>query len=282
MRRSRGSRRGLQRGVQRHKIARRCTEESFDEGEEAARNSKTLYIWRKELDKTLDKWRGRCAEAFLFLCYKLCLVALTVSSNGRIRPAALWTRIIQILIHTLVGCSVVYKILVSSNQVGTVGLDFVTFLCITVTLPQVVGICVGSNAIFRPRLTMGVINSSVDMRSYLAELRAGRPPPTSSATSIQVIMTAVGVTFAIFGLALFSLYFTSAPIFTIDMLQTAGVISIQDSSLPEWLLRILFLPAELFQYGVPLSCYTYSAHIVMQELGLMDVYIKELRYMLHR
>ena len=279
MRRSRGRNRGLQRGVQRHKIAGKITEEngSEDEEEVGLNNTSKLYISRKQLDKSLGKWCQQCFEAYSFVCYKLCLVALTKGSDGRIQPAKIWKRIIQVIIYTLIGSTVAFKMYVSFHRVGTTGkLDLGTFLCFSAGLGQIVGVCVGSSAIFRPRVTMEVINGWVDMRSYLTKLRNGRPPPTSFSASMQVILTTVGTTFSIFALASFSLYFTSVPAFTIDMIRAAGL-SILNDSLPEWLWRVLLLPVELFQYGVPLAPYAYSGHIMMQEIGLMKVYVNELR-----
>ena len=278
MRRSRGRRRGLSRGVQRHKISAKVSADDGDsDDEDEPKNWKNPFIQRRKLNKLLDKWSQDCFRAYSFICYNLCLVALVKGSDGRIQFASLWRRIIQIIIYTYICFTMIYKIFVSFHRVMTTGrLDFVTFLCVSAGLAQIVGICVSSSALFRPKLTMDVINSWVDMRAYIEILRNGRPLPSSLAASMQVIMTTVGTSFSIFGLALFSLYFTSVPIFTIDMLKAAGV-CMPDSSLPQWLWRVVLLPAEFVQFGVPLAPYGYAAHVMILEVGVMREYINELR-----
>ena len=91
-----------------------------------------------------------------------------------------------------------------------------------------------------------------------------------------MLLTVGGGLVAIPAFTALSLYFDSVPIFMVPTLEQFGILS-GSAGLWRLLWQLVFYPLELLMYGLPILLMTLSSHFLTIQLGIMKLFINQLR-----
>ena len=131
----------------------------------------------------------------------------------------------------------------------------------------------------RPCETMDVLSSHPQILSCVQEIRNGKPrliPFHDISASIQVMaLVLVGQGIA-FGAAIISLIWNNLPVCLFPMAESVGIIPSPD--VPRFAWQLAFLPLEYLAYLPPMFMATFTASIIVAEVAVLQLYLKELRY----
>src|SRR4051794_29629366 len=97
IRRSKGRQRGIERGVQRHKIRGERSQPAHNNAASAG------------IEHLIRHWAESCCRTTTSLSQNLCIVPLVTGPDGRVSVAPLWRRGIHVTITLALGLSTVHK-----------------------------------------------------------------------------------------------------------------------------------------------------------------------------
>lgn len=155
-------RRGIQRGVQRHKIgAKRVTEKvtflvklvyttGLDSGH--------IYLAAKYLTEYLQK-----------VCTLCCIIPIELSSRGQYKPAPLWKRNIHYVLALFYLSFLLYKIYITMRVLLFEDLTGATFLCACSAIALAVGISGSLGTSWTTTEALGVLNSFESLKKSMGE-----------------------------------------------------------------------------------------------------------------
>ena len=152
-----------------------------------------------------------------------------------------------------------------------------TFMCISLCLIYLVAFMIGLGIWAQPEETMDLLNSWPDILACLEEIREG-PSPTpfdDMSTTLKVIavfLVSQGIAFAA---GLLSLIMSNLPICFFPMAEKYGLIS--QGIMPRFGWQLLFFPLEYFSYVPPVFIGPFSGGILLTLMGVLKIYLEEVR-----
>ena len=153
-----------------------------------------------------------------------------------------------------------------------------TFICVSLFLVHLVAFMVSLGVLVRPCETMDVLNSHPAILSCIQEIRHGAPrlsPFNDISASLQVIAAVLEAQFIAFGTAIISLLWNNLPVCFFPMAESVGLIP--SGALPRFPWQLVFFPLEYVAYLPPMFMAPFTGSIIVAELGVLKLYLKELR-----
>ena len=279
VRKSKGRRRGIRRGVQRNKLrSPHLTEEGL-EGTDAVRlpmmDSKS-HVVRAFASKWAEKVFSRTSS----LCCNLCLVPFVKGHNGCFELAPLWRRIIHYGIVALLLLTCVHKFVMTILAftvlpVGTVA----STLSYTGFQLQITAMGMGSGFIFFPSLSCELLNSWNHVLSEVASRlgQSPRTPWTYFSSGFQVLIAVVGCIVAAITMPCLSVLFPTTPIFLFPSLKIAGLIDLTDDYFSTIVMRIICSPFDFGVYALAITLMCFGCTFIVSEVGLLKAVVNGLR-----
>ena len=285
VRKSNGRRRGIQNGVQRHKLRSQPLNEEDWEGTDAnptsEGQSRTGTLRSKNNVWILaSHWAEKCFTVTSDLGCALCLVPLVKGDEGCFRVASLWRRCINAMTMTLLAVTCTHKLVATIMAftimpVGTIArvLSYAGFLL------QMTTMSVGMSLVFMPYLSCELLNGWSPTISQAAS-RLGlayRSPWTYPSCSIQVLSTAAASVICVFVFPLLSIVFPTAPIFLFPSLKASGMVSTREDWLAELALQFGCCIFDVCNYGACLILTCFGSSVIFSEIGFQKAFIDLLR-----
>ena len=154
-----------------------------------------------------------------------------------------------------------------------------TFICVSLFVIHFVAFMVSLGTLARPRQTMDVLNSNPGILSCVEEIRHGKPclsPFHDVSASLQVIAMAFVTQGIAFAAAIASLIWSDLPVCFFPIAENVGLIA--SGALPRFAWQLLFFPLEYLAYLPPMFIAPFTANVIIAELGVLKLYLTELRY----
>ena len=264
---SNGKKRGIQRGVGKHKIQSRPTDSAAQHGKKYLDVSGIGFA---ELGRKCFELTFRGAEYF-------CLAPFTRTLNGEYVPLDLRQRTRHYVALSIVYALTLQKTWGTLEMVISEELRLETFMCISLYLvwsaPSMV--CLGIWA--RPQEAMDLLNSWPKILSCLEEIEGETAPSPFDSNSASV--KAIGLNVALQGTAvaagLVTIIFDNLPICFLQVGNRFGLIP--DGILPHFWWQLIFSPLEHFIHVAPMLCTGFTVGILVISLGVLKVYTGKLR-----
>ena len=264
--RSTGKKRGIQRGVAKHKIRSKPLAANF------AGEWKVLGL-KESVYFLLGK---RCFDFWFYWSEKLYLAPFTRTATGQYVPLDrgsklahnfAWFLMFLILLHKSWGLAVI--LLYEELKVET-------FMCISHFLACFIPFCISFGTILRPQETMDLLNSWPHILSCLKELRKNVPSPFDDVSLACKLMAVLVVTQgAAASAALFSLAFSSLPTTYFCTAERLGLVP--EGLLRRFLWQLIFFPLECATYFPPMIIASLSGSIILIIVGIYRIYTMELK-----
>ena len=282
VRKSKGRRRGIPNGVQRHKLqSQALTVQRWDAN--ATDPSLSTVGQLKSTNGVValgSRWAQKGFNMTSSLCCGLCLVPFMKSDDGRFRVASLWRRSINAMIMALLFVTCVHKLFATIlvftiMPVGTIAavLSYAGFHL------QMTTMCAGIGFLFLPSLSCQVLNSwSPTILQAASRLRLAYKSPWSYASSsIQVLstMAAGGVCVSVF--PLLSFIFPNVPIFLFPSLKASCLVNVRDAWLTELAVKLGCWVFDVGIYAACLALVCFTNQFIVSEIGFQKALIDLLR-----
>ena len=264
--RSTGKKRGIQRGVAKHKIRSKALNGTPGGGRIFLGIEESAYF----------SWGKRCFDFWFFCCQKLYLAPFTRTATGQYVPwdgkskhihYFTWFLMFLILLHKAWGLSI---ILLYEE------LKMETFLCISLFLVYFVPFCVSLGVIARPKETMDLLNSWPIILSCLKEVRHDVSSPFDDMSEafelIALLLMTQGIAVTA---ALLSLAFSTLPTCYFPLLERMGLIP--EAVLPRFGWQLIFFPLEYATSLPAMLIGAFAGSIVLIVVGVFNIYTNELR-----
>ena len=236
---TRGRRRGIKKGVERHKIG----SQPFTEESSAETNTCDAHVSLSSAGRKLIKmrvlasqWAGKSFKVTSRLCCALCIVPFIRDKDGRFEVASAWRRSINAMIMALLFVTCVQKLVVNVMAltimpVGTTATvpSYAGFHLQMTTMGTAVGF------VFLPSLSCELFNSW-NPTIWQAGCRLGvtcPSPLTYLSSSVQVLSTVGASGVCVFIFPLLQLVFPNVPIYLFPSLKASGLVCITDGGVKE-------------------------------------------------
>ena len=263
--RSTSKKRGIQRGVAKHKIKSKALK--LKEGERTVLGvAESFYV----------STAAKCFEFWFYCCGKLYLAPFTRTESGEYVPldrksklihSFVWLAKLLMLLHKLVGTVVILL---------REGLKIETFMCTSHLLIYLVSFCISLGMIARPKETIDLLNSWPYILSCLKEIRKDVPSPfddLSAALKIMAVLVATqGIAVAA---ALLTLAFSTLPTCYFPAAEYLGLIP--DGMLPRFAWQLMFFPMEYLTYLPPMLSTPLCGSLFLILVGVHRMVGHELR-----
>lgn len=153
-----------------------------------------------------------------------------------------------------------------------------TFMCVSLFVIHFAAcmICLGMWA--RPKETMELLNSWPQILACLEEIQGDGRPPTpfdNMSTSLKVIACFLVTQGIALATGILSLLFSNLPACFFPMADKYGLIP--EGVLPRFGWQLVFFPLEYFSYVPPMFAAPFSAAILLTLMGVLQVYLDQLR-----
>ena len=263
--RSTGKKRGIQRGVARHKIQSKAVK-----GKETA---------RRILGVEESVWfsvGGKCFDFWFYWCEKLYLVPFTRTAGGIYVALDRKSQVIHYFVWFLKFLMLLHKAWGLGTMLVYEELKIETFMCISLFLIYFVSICISLGVVGRPKETMDLLNSWPYILSSLKELRNDVPSEFEDLSEafelVAQLLASQGVALAA---ALLSLAFSTLPTCYFPAIESLGLIP--EGVLPRFAWQLIFFPLEYATYIPPMLIVPLNTSISLILVGVYRIYITELR-----
>lgn len=164
--RSTGKRRGIQRGVAKHRIQSKSLEGSEIE--------RTVFGIGESVYFSLGR---RCFDFWFSWCDRLQLVPFTRTATGEYVALDKTRKLIHYSVWFLMFLVLLHKVARLSLMLFHEKLQVETFMCISLFLVYFVAFCISPGVVAQPKETMDVLNSWPFLLSCLKELGNDVPSP---------------------------------------------------------------------------------------------------------
>ena len=285
VRKSKGRRRGIQNGVQRHKLRSQPLAEDDWVEIEANPTSSNLYTVgllksKNNVWAVASHWAQKCFTVASSLGCTLCLVPLVKGDDGRFRVASLWRRSINGMIMALLAVTCGHKLVATilaftTMPVGTIAkvLSYAGFHL------QMTTMSVGMSLVFMPCLSCELLNGWSPTISQAAS-RLGLPyrsPWTYASCSIQILSTTAASVICVSVFPLLSLVFRNAPIFLLPSLKASGLVCVRDDWVTELALQFGCCLFDVCIYAACLTLTCFGSSVIFSEIGFQKALVDLLR-----
>lgn len=268
---STGRKRGIARGVGKHKIRSKDPEAEQDGDTDESflgfRRSALLASGQKSFDIL---FRG--TELFHLAPFKRTLTGQYVPLNfkQKIRHYAAVGIAVSLMLQKFIGVA---------ELVLFEELKIETFMCLTLFVIHFAACMISVGMWARPQETMDLLNSWSKILGCLEEIREeGRPPPTpfdDMSTSLKVVAVFLVTQGVALGAGLLSLAFSNLPACLFPMAEKYGLIP--PGVLPRFGWQFVFFPLEYFSCIPPMFCAPFTAAILLTLMGVLKVYLEQVR-----
>ena len=263
---STGRKRGIQRGVGKHKIQSKAV---------GARPGEDGFLG---IGRSVYFALGlKCFELLYRGTEFFHLVPFKRNANGEYVPLDLKQKIWHYAALSLGSVLMLQKAWGTVELLLFEELKIQTFMCISLFLIYLVAFMIGLGIWARPQETMDLLNSWPKILACLAEIREGPPPmPFDDMSSALKIMTVFLVTQGIaFAAGLLSLIMSNLPICFFPMAEKYGLIP--EDVMPRFAWQLVFFPLEYFSYIPPMFIAPFSGGILLTLMGVLKIYLEEVR-----
>ena len=263
---STGRKRGMQRGVGKHKIRSKAIEARPGEDGFLGIRRSVYFAWGLKCFDLL--YRG--TEFFQLAPFRRTLSGEYVHLNSKQKTryyAALGIGFVLML----------QKLWGTAELLLFEELKIETFMCISLFLIYLVAFMIGLGIWARPQETMDLLNSWSKILACLEEIREG-PLPTpfdDMSTTLKVIAVFLVTQGIAFAAGLLSLIMSHLPICFFPMAEKYGLIP--EGILPRFCWQLVFFPLEYFSYIPPMFCAPFSGAILLTLMGVLKIYLEEVR-----
>ena len=274
--RSNGKRKGIQWGVQKHKIKSKAIETAVDGEEDVGNlpfeNRQLLGIPYERIFKIAEKFYG-----FLFrMCGKVFLVPFRQDEDGRYVPTDLKARLLHYVVLSIGFASMFHKVVACSKLVFAGQLDMRTFICLSVLLVDFVSWCVSLATIMRSEDMMDVLNGWVHVLDCI-RAKTGRQlsPFCDLSTSLKVIagtLVTQGIALAV---GINSILFRDMPVCWLTVANNLGWIP--HGVIPYFVWQLLFFPLEMALSLPPMFSASFGGITFLVGLGVLKMFANEIR-----
>ena len=281
VKKSQGRRRGIPRGVLRHKLG---SWTSFPNGSEHKSGTGfSLSAYKSDSLKALATQGAEwCFNLTSRIRSTLCLIPVVVTEDTLcFAVAPFWRRVIHVLVMVFLFFTCLHKLIVAVVYfVGHYDTPTVAVLSCTGFQLQMTAVCAGIALVFMPYGSCELLNSWRVMLSEMASrlARPTRSPWSSFSSCFQVISTCVAPVIATFGFPLEGLVFPTTPIFVFGSLKSLGIFEFHtDNRTYEVGFRFVCFVTDVTIYGASLSLMSFSIASMLSEIGVLKVLVSELR-----
>ena len=263
--RTTGKKRGIQRGVAKHKIKSKAL---------SARGSDRTFLGVGE--QFYFSLARKCFEFWLYCCNKLHLASFTRNESGeyvlldqksQFIHYCVWSIKFVMLLHKTVGLVI---ILLREE------LNIKTFMCTSLFLIYFVSFCISFGMLARPKETIDVLNSCPLMLSCLKEFREDELSMFDNLSAalkiISVLIATQGIAIAA---ALLSLAFSTLPNCYFPTAEAFGLIP--EGVLPRFAWQLIFFPLEYMTYLPPMYSAPLAGSVLLILVGVVKTVGSELR-----
>ena len=266
---SRGKIRGIQRGVQKHKIR-------FSTPDEGG-----TLIERKISGRNLARIHALAELCWAYLvavCSTLCLIPLKPSATkqGHFEVGSLRKRLIHYSIVTAVLTLLSHTIVVSVDIMINQDINLKTYMCACYIVILFIASSACSASTLKTLEIQGVINSWGPILKQLEEI-SGNQPKLFNITNLCMKIIALTWIFHVcaFNASFFSLVFDSLPVCLYPTLKGIGLLP--KSNLPHVFWQIALYPLELLTLLLPMIATAFNLSVVAIGLEILRVYNSEMR-----
>ena len=267
--RSTGRKRGIQRGVAKHKIRSRPVAGKLEGERRLLGFAESVYFATSK----------RCFEFWFLWCDKLYLAPFTRSTAGVYVPSDWKRKLIHYVVWFIIFLSLLHKLWVLGRMLLYEELKVETFMCMSQFLVYFVPVCISLGVILRPKETMDLLNSWPLLFQSLKEVRDDIPSPFDNlSAALEIISTLVSTQVIALTMALFSLAFSTLPTCYFPAMENLGLIPA--GLLPRFCWQLIFFPLEYATYLPPMLIASLAGGIVLIETGVYKIYTAELRSVL--
>ena len=264
--RSIAKKRGIQRGVAKHKIRSQPLTDKPTYTRRILGIEESVYF-------SLGK---RCFDFWFFGSDKLYLTPFTKTGNGQYVPLdakakfghySAWFLMFLILVHQLGGVALI--VLCDELKIETI-------ICITLFLTHLMPFCFSFGTIFRPEETMDLLNSWSVILSCLKEVRGDVPSAFDDlSVALKLISGLLMTQLVAIIAALFSLAFSTLPTCYFPVMESVGLIP--EGLLPRFAWQLLLLPLE-YATALPAVLITaLTGTIILIAVAVHRIFLSELR-----
>ena len=264
-RRGTQKKRGVARGVAKHKISSKPLKLGNNE------KTRTVAGIRHSVFFALGK---SCFEFLLFCCHKLHLVPFTRTPSGQYVPLDGKNKVLYLIAWFLMFLMLVHK--VWGMVMGFLlyeGLEIETLFCVSLFLIYFVPVCVSLGVIVRPQETIDLLNA---WPLILSCLEHDVPSPYDDLSESLKLVAVLAATQAIpFPAVLGSLIFSTLP--TCYYPAAKNLDLIPEGTFPNFAWQLIFAPLEYVTYLPPMFPAAFSGSILLITAGVLKIYGQRLR-----
>ena len=283
VRKSRSRRKGIQNGVQCHKLRSRPLDPHDTEVELTNHTAFSLReVIRRpaELKRLVTHRAEQCFNLTSTICCILCLTPYLKDNNGRFGVTKSWRRAIHVVIMSLLCITCIHKLAVTMilfvmqhDTTTVMVLSYGSFHL------QFTTMCYALGFILMPSLSCVSLNNWNFMNSEVA-LRLGeipRSPWSSLSASLQVVFITVGLAVAFLIFPLLSFIFPTIPVFAFQSLKVSGLFEFPDDWLFNTAMQAICYMIDCSVYGSSVSLMGFSSQFVVTEIANLRTLFSDLR-----
>ena len=258
-----------QRGVGKHKILPKAIDQQKKDTSTLLGISKSSY----------SHCGAKCFDFLFHGCVIFHVVPFRRTPSGKYVPLDWKQKIAHYAVLSLWIVLTVQKPFVILRMLLHEELRIETFICVSLFVIHFVAFMISLGTLARPQETIEVLNSHPGVLSCIQEIRHGKPrlnPFHDISASLQVVaavLVAQGIAFAA---SIASLIWSDLPACFFPMAESVGLIPA--GALPRFAWQLMSFPVEYLAYLPAMFIAPLSGGILMTELGVLKLYLQELRY----
>ena len=261
-----GKKRGVQRGVAKHKIGSRPVKENGDE--------QLLFGLREAVYFSMAR---KCFEFFLHSCATIYLTPFTRTADGQYVPRGrkgmvmhytVWLVKCILFLHKTLGLG---TLLLYDNE-----FNIETIMCAAHFILYFISFSISLVMLVKPKETMDLLNSWPLILSCLKQ--PGKPEPTQFddlSEAFKLIALLIMTQGAAVGGAIVSHIFSTLPTCYLATAERLGLIP--QGLLPRSAWRSFFFPLEYATYLLPMLSASFACSLFLIVIGVFRIYSRTLR-----
>ena len=262
-------RRGIRRGVQRHKI--RAGRVKAD-GSTLLKLLHATGIDGHQVAQAADL----CVGAVNKVCTRLCFIPLETLSKGQYKDVPLWKRRIHWFLASHFIIFVIYKFGITMYVVVCEDLSAVTFMSACSTVALALGVTASSGTSVSTAEAKDLLNI---FGTFSRTIHDSDERKLKVLDSVPLCLKLIAITFltlcAALNAAAFCLVYDDLLVCVFPILKKLGFIP--ETSLPVILWQIAFYPVEVLTLLPPMLNTAFNGHILVTGLGMLRMHADELR-----
>ena len=212
--RSTGKKRGIHRGVAKHKIKSKAVK-----GKEGGQ---TIFGIGESVYSSLGR---KCFEFWFYWCSKLYLIPFARTEDGEYVPLDTKSTIVHYCVWFVKFLVLLHKVVGTGTILLRGELTIETFMCTSHLLIYIVSFCNSLAMIARPKETMDLLNGWPFILTCLTELRGSTPSQYDDlSTSLKIMAVFVTAQVIVLTAALLGLAFSTLPTCLFPTVESFGLI----------------------------------------------------------